>query len=112
MKNKYFVYSTPPDDFSPTAQAAGCYCEWKDKILFLKRHPDKAQGNTWGVPGGKLEAGESPRNAIIRELQEEVGLEVATDQLQELGKLFVRLPHIDYVFYLFRFAFEIRRIIQ
>ena len=106
MTIQCFVYHTPPDDFCPAAQAAGCYCECEGNILFLKRHQDKPQGNTWGIPGGKLEKGESPREAVIREVQEEVGLKIFGEQLQEIGTIFVRLPFVDYIFHLFRFPFE------
>jgi mutator protein MutT len=106
MTKNYTIYETPPSDFSQETQGAGCYCEWEEKLLFLKRHPNKPQGNTWGIPGGKLEKGESPRDAVIREVQEEIGLAIDTPELLEVGKLFIRLTHIEYVFHIFRFRFE------
>ncbi|OCH14081.1 8-oxo-dGTP diphosphatase MutT [Aliivibrio sp. 1S128] len=46
----------------------------KDKIFITKR-PDKAhKGGFWEFPGGKVEEGESAEQAIIRELNEEVGI--------------------------------------
>jgi 8-oxo-dGTP diphosphatase len=36
-------------------------------------------------PGGKLEPGETPRAAAIREVEEELGLRLLPDQLQDLG---------------------------
>lgn len=104
----YSIFTHPPKDFNPTVEAAGCYCEFEDKILLLKRHPDRPQGNTWGVPGGKLEKGEDPRAAVIREIREEVGLDIADDGLVEIGRLYVRLPYVDYVFHLFRKRFLAR----
>ena len=74
MSMKYSVFIEPPEGFHPIVEAAGCYCEWSDKMLFLKRHPLKSQGNTWGIPRGKLEKNENPRMAVIREIREEVGL--------------------------------------
>lgn len=35
----------------------------------------------WNLPGGKLEAGESPWNGVIREVKEEVGLDVKVDHV-------------------------------
>jgi 8-oxo-dGTP pyrophosphatase MutT (NUDIX family) len=99
------TFLKPPEDFAPIAEAAGCYCEYEDKLLFLKRHPDKSQGNTWGIPGGKLEKGESARDAVIREIWEEVGLDISGEDLQEVGKLYMRLSHCDYVFHMFRKRF-------
>ena len=45
------------------------------EILLLKRG-DKADSfpGKWGLPGGKIEAGESPEQAAVRELKEETGL--------------------------------------
>jgi mutator protein MutT len=45
------------------------------KVLLLK-HRFRA-GSGWGIPGGFLEAGEQPEEAMRRELREEIGLEVA-----------------------------------
>ncbi len=103
---KCLVFLQPPDDFHSNVEVAGCFCEWEDKILLLKRHPDKPQGNTWGVPAGKLEKNETPRMAVIREVQEEVGLDIEDDSLEFLGVLYCRLPHVDYGYHMYRKRFE------
>lgn len=103
---KYSVFIDPPEGFHPTVEVAGCYCEWIDKILFLKRHPQKPQGNTWGVPAGKIEKNEDPRTTVIRETREEVGLNIDDDDLELIGRLYCRLPHVEYVYYMFRKRFH------
>ena len=57
----------------------------------MKRYPEKVQGNTWGIPGGKIEKNESPRIAVIREIREEVGLNIDDASLKVMGKLYSRI---------------------
>lgn len=102
----YQVFNKPPEGFNVEKQAAGCYCEYEDKILLLKRHPEKYQGNTWGVPGGKFEEGEDARSAVIREVYEEVGLEIAGEDLTQIGTFYIRDDQIEYVFHTFRRSFS------
>ena len=47
-----------------------------DKLLILKRSDDQMLGGLWEFPGGKLEEGETPQQAVKREIMEETGLPV------------------------------------
>ena len=99
---KLEVYLEPPRNFNSAVEAAGCFIEWEGKFLYLKRAPGRIQENTWCVPAGKLEAGEDPRAAVIRETSEEVGLDIDASDLQNIGSIYVRLPHLEYDFHIFR----------
>ncbi len=46
------------------------------RVLIAQRPEGKALAGLWEFPGGKLDAGERPEQALIRELREELGIEV------------------------------------
>ena len=46
------------------------------RVLIARRPPGKALAGLWEFPGGKLDAGERPEAALIRELDEELGIAV------------------------------------
>ena len=46
------------------------------RVLIAQRPEGKALAGLWEFPGGKLEPGERPETALIRELQEEIGITV------------------------------------
>jgi len=47
------------------------------KILVCQRRRDDSHALQWEFPGGKVESGETPREALARELREELGIEAA-----------------------------------
>jgi 8-oxo-dGTP diphosphatase len=47
-----------------------------DRILVAQRPPGKQLAGLWEFPGGKVDPGERPEAALIRELREELGIEV------------------------------------
>ncbi|SDX43307.1 (deoxy)nucleoside triphosphate pyrophosphohydrolase [Paenibacillus sp. PDC88] len=46
------------------------------RILIALRREGKSQAGLWEFPGGKIEAGESPEDCLVRELQEEMKIEI------------------------------------
>jgi len=54
------------------------------RVLIAQRPDNKAMGGLWEFPGGKIEPGESPEAALIRELEEELGIATQTACLAPL----------------------------
>jgi 8-oxo-dGTP diphosphatase len=73
-------------------------------FLVAKRLPGGSMGGRWEFPGGKAEAGESPEDALAREMREEFGAEVSvgahilTTRFSNAGK--------DYCLMVFDAAFK------
>lgn len=79
------------------------------EILIGQRRPDQPMGSLWEFPGGKIEAGETAQQALVRELTEELGIAA------EIGPRVTRIRHnyrhggaVDLQFFVVRaFAGEI-----
>lgn len=75
--------------FKETFSAAGCLCVCDGDVLLIQRQQRKPFALHWGMPTGKLDPGESPAAAAIRELDEEIGLGLPESSLVLLNDLFV-----------------------
>lgn len=51
------------------------------RMLLQRRSLHKQHGGLWEFPGGKVENGETPRLALVREIAEELGIEIETSAL-------------------------------
>ena len=51
------------------------------KIMLCQRRPGDRLGLKWEFPGGKLESGETPQQALERELREELAIETRTGRI-------------------------------
>ncbi len=51
-----------------------------DEVLICQRRPDQPMALQWEFPGGKIEPGEGPEEALARELNEELGINATIGQ--------------------------------
>ncbi len=95
------LYEEEPKGFSPKFEAAGCFIENEGKILLLHRRIDKPHGNTWGLPSGTIENNETPLSAMLRELEEETGIQLESPVISHYQKVFVKYSEYDFLYHIF-----------
>jgi 8-oxo-dGTP diphosphatase len=61
--------------------AAAALFDSSGRVLITQRPAHKQLGGLWEFPGGKVELGEAPEQALVRELKEELDLTVEPDAL-------------------------------
>ncbi|MBV6632010.1 MAG: 8-oxo-dGTP diphosphatase MutT [Alphaproteobacteria bacterium] len=64
--------------------SAAVLVDGDNRVLLARRPQGKHLGGLWEFPGGKLQAGETPEDAVIRELQEELGVHTQAKCLHPL----------------------------
>ena len=70
---------------------SGVILKYKDKCLLCKRNGEDSHPNQWFIPTGKIERGETPREAAVRELYEETDFELSENDIDFIGTI----PTID-----------------
>jgi 8-oxo-dGTP diphosphatase len=65
--------------------AAAALLDADNRVLLAQRPQGKSMAGLWEFPGGKVHAGETPEAALVRELQEELGIAVGQSCLAPLA---------------------------
>lgn len=95
------LFKTPPPDFNKAIDVVGCYIEHDGKFVLLHRQPHKSSGDRWGLPAGKVDAGETFSQAMSRETREETGLVIPEDDLTFFRTVYVRHADRDLAYHMF-----------
>ena len=69
----------------PMIVVAAALTDGAGRILLQRRRKDAEHGGLWEFPGGKLEPGEHPRSALVREIAEELAVVIDESGLVPLG---------------------------
>jgi 8-oxo-dGTP diphosphatase len=85
--------------------AAAALVQSDRRLLIQQRPAGKPMAGLWELPGGKVEDGEDPEGALIRELREELGIEIRTSDTEA----FAFVSHAYETFHLLMPVFMIRR---
>ncbi len=75
----------PPHSSTPLWVVAAALVNPVGEILVQQRPQHKSMAGLWEFPGGKVEIGETPEAALVRELREELGIDVAYEALTPAG---------------------------
>jgi 8-oxo-dGTP diphosphatase len=69
----------------PIVIVAACVLlDGEGRVLLAERPEGRPLAGLWEFPGGKIEAGEEPEDALLRELREELGIAIAKQDLTPL----------------------------
>jgi 8-oxo-dGTP diphosphatase len=87
----------------PVISVVGAVLQDDQGRVFLAQRPaNKSMPYLWEFPGGKIERDESPENALVRELHEEIGLVVLPSHLQPLTFVSMAYPDFHVILLVYR----------
>ena len=73
------------ESLKKTIRVVAAIIEIDGKYLACRRAPHKASGGLWEFPGGKVEVGETAEEALVREILEELRIEIAVHSLFDIS---------------------------
>ncbi|MFA6065867.1 MAG: NUDIX hydrolase [Candidatus Babeliaceae bacterium] len=107
------IYECKPENFITQVEIGACYIEINGTLLLLQRTRGKKEAETWGVPAGKLELNETPLQGALRELYEETGISIESqNDVEDCGTLYISKPEVDYAYHMFKITLHEMPIVQ
>lgn len=95
-----------------TIQIAACILYIEDCFLLLQYASPKPDAGKWGIPSGKIEKKESPKEAARRELFEETGIQAKDSSIKGFGCMYIPEEDTNYDCHLFAIHLEAKPEIQ
>jgi 8-oxo-dGTP diphosphatase len=81
-------------------QVVAAIVERAGRVLICRRKPDQSHALKWEFPGGKVEAGEKPEDALARELEEELAIgHAAGREIQRYAFAYPGKQPIELIFF-------------
>lgn len=96
--------TTPTEDRPRKLVVAALVRDSDGRVLLSRRRPEQPMGNLWELPGGKVEPGEDPRDALAREIGEELGCGARVGRIDDV--VFHRYPAFDLVMLVYATALD------
>ena len=106
------ISKTPLENFKNKFDVVSVFIEHDGKILLLHRQDHKPQGNTWGVPAGKVDANEKLHDAIAREVEEEIGVRASQEKYVFFEKYYVRYAEYDFMYHVYHLKLKEKPLIN
>lgn len=85
---------------------AACFVEREGRFLILHRNPGGRHGGKWGLPAGRVEPGETEKEAVTREVKEETGISIPMKKLEFLKAITFDFPEKTIEFFVHRASLE------
>ena len=95
------IYKIIPKKFNPKFEVVGNFIQHNNEIILLHRQKHKPQGNTWGIPSGKKNKGESSFNAVYRETAEETGILISPKKIKFFLTTYIEFQEYDFIYHIF-----------
>ncbi len=83
----------------PVREAVRCFLIENEKVVVTKYKKPNPKAGYYEIPGGKIEEGETPEQAAIREFKEETGMVISN--LKQKGNMIIEYPNRIFSFEVF-----------
>jgi 8-oxo-dGTP diphosphatase len=95
------IFEKPPKGFKSRFEVASCFIMCRGRLLVVQRADDDTEGGKWAFPGGTVEKGETIKEAVVREIKEEIGLGINEEDVAYIKKIYVKYPKHDFIYNMF-----------